>query len=48
MSGALILIVEDNPLNAKLVRDVLRARGYRIAESTTAEGGLEIAWVSSS
>ena len=43
MSGSLILIVEDNPLNAKLVRDVLLARGYRVAESTTAERGLEIA-----
>jgi two-component system, cell cycle response regulator DivK len=43
MAGALILIVEDNPLNAKLVRDVLVARGYQVAESTTAERGLEIA-----
>jgi two-component system cell cycle response regulator DivK len=43
MDDALILIVEDNPLNAKLVRDVLLARGYRVAESTTAEKGLEIA-----
>lgn len=43
MSGALVLIVEDNPLNAKLARDVLMARGYRVVESTTAESGLELA-----
>ena len=43
MDDALILIVEDNPLNAKLVRDVLLARGYRVLESTTAEKGLELA-----
>ena len=43
MSAALILIVEDNRLNAKLVRDVLLARGYRVAESTTAEDGLKLA-----
>ncbi len=39
----LILIVEDNPLNAKLVRDVLDARGYRVLETTTAEEGIELA-----
>jgi CheY-like chemotaxis protein len=43
MAGELVLIVEDNPLNAKLVRDVLQARGYRVLESTSAEDGLEIA-----
>jgi len=43
MAGELILIVEDNALNAKLLRDVLLATGYQIAEATTAEDGLEIA-----
>jgi two-component system, cell cycle response regulator DivK len=43
MGDSLVLIVEDNPLNAKLVRDVLLARGYRVAEATSAERGLEIA-----
>ncbi len=43
MAGQLILIVEDNALNAKLLRDVLRATGYRTAEATTAEDGLQIA-----
>jgi CheY-like chemotaxis protein len=43
MAGELILVVEDNQMNAKLLRDVLRSRGYEVAESTSAEEGLEIA-----
>jgi CheY-like chemotaxis protein len=43
MAGELILAVEDNQLNAKLLRDVLLSRGYEVAETTTAEEGLEIA-----
>jgi two-component system cell cycle response regulator DivK len=43
MAGELILVVEDNQMNAKLLRDVLGSRGYEVAESTTAEEGLEIA-----
>jgi CheY-like chemotaxis protein len=43
MAGEMVLIVEDNALNAKLLRDVLLATGYRITEATTAEHGLEIA-----
>ena len=43
MAGELILIVEDNPLNAKLLRDVLGATGYEVSEATTAEDGLIIA-----
>ena len=43
MAGELILTIEDNPLNAKLVRDVLVASGYQLLESTTAEEGLELA-----
>lgn len=41
--AALILIVEDNERNAKLLRDVLDAKGYRVTEAETAELGLEIA-----
>ena len=40
---SLILIVEDNDKNMKLVRDVLQAKGYRTAEAVTAEVGLELA-----
>jgi len=43
MSGHLILIVEDNELNRKLVRDVLQAKGYKTLETETAEEGLRLA-----
>jgi two-component system, cell cycle response regulator DivK len=43
MSNELILIVEDNALNRKLVRDVLQAKGYRTVETETAEEGIEVA-----
>jgi len=43
MTAGLILIIEDNERNAKLLRDVLRAKGYRTFETTTAEEGLEYA-----
>ena len=39
----LILIVEDHALNRKLVRDVLRAKGYTTVETETAEEGLDLA-----
>ena len=38
-----VLIVEDNPRNLKLVRDVLNHVGYRTLEAETAEDGLELA-----
>lgn len=43
MAGELILIVEDNEKNMKLVRDVLGFHGYQTVEATTAEAGLELA-----
>jgi len=43
MADELILMIEDNPLNAKLVRDVLLASGHQLVESTTAEEGLQLA-----
>ncbi len=43
MSGHLILIIEDNELNRKLVRDVLQAKGYKTLETETAEEGLRLA-----
>jgi two-component system, cell cycle response regulator DivK len=39
----LVLIVEDNPRNLKLVRDLLEYAGYRTLEATTAEDGIELA-----
>ena len=40
MAGELILIVEDNEKNRKLVRDVLQVKGYQTIESETAEEGI--------
>ncbi len=40
---SLILIVEDNEKNMKLVRDILQAKGYEIAEAGTAEDGIKLA-----
>jgi two-component system, cell cycle response regulator DivK len=39
----LILIVEDNPRNLKLARDVLDHNGYDVLEAGTAEDGLVLA-----
>jgi two-component system, cell cycle response regulator DivK len=43
MAGELILVVEDNDKNRKLVRDVLTAKGYRLVEAETGEDGLRLA-----
>jgi CheY-like chemotaxis protein len=43
MASELILIVEDNEKNRKLVRDVLQWKGYRTIEAETAEIGLALA-----
>ena len=39
----LILIVEDNDKNLKLVRDVLQVKGYATIEAGTAENGIVLA-----
>jgi two-component system cell cycle response regulator DivK len=39
----LVLIVEDNEKNLKLVRDVLQVKGYETIEAGTAEDGLALA-----
>ncbi|HEX4823286.1 MAG TPA: ATP-binding protein [Candidatus Polarisedimenticolaceae bacterium] len=41
--GLTVLVVEDNPVNRKLARNVLRARGYRVLEADTGEEGIELA-----
>ena len=43
MAGELILIIEDNEKNRKLVRDVLQVKDYKTIESETAEEGLKLA-----
>jgi two-component system cell cycle response regulator DivK len=39
----LILIVEDNPKNLKLVRDTLQVKGYQTIEAGTGEQGVQLA-----
>lgn len=43
MSGERILVVEDNPKNMKLVRDVLQFAGYEVIEATSGEDGVRLA-----
>jgi two-component system cell cycle response regulator DivK len=43
LARELILIVEDNEKNRKLVRDVLQFKGYQTIEATTAEDGIDLA-----
>ena len=43
MSRPRVLVVEDNPLNLKLVRDVLGAAGYDVVSATSGEEGLRAA-----
>jgi two-component system cell cycle response regulator DivK len=40
---SLVLIVEDNEKNLKLVRDVLQVKGYETLDAGTAEAGIAIA-----
>jgi two-component system cell cycle response regulator DivK len=40
---ARILVVEDNPKNMKLVRDVLEFAGYEVIEATSGEDGVRLA-----
>jgi len=43
MANELILIVEDNEKNLKLVRDVLQYRGYQTIEAGSGEEGVRLA-----
>jgi two-component system cell cycle response regulator DivK len=43
VANELILIVEDNPKNLKLVRDALQVRGYRTIEVGTGEESVQMA-----
>jgi two-component system, cell cycle response regulator DivK len=43
VAGELILVVEDNEKNRKLVRDVLMFKGYEIIEAETGEEGVRLA-----
>jgi CheY-like chemotaxis protein len=43
MAGELILVVEDNDKNRKLVRDLLVVKGYRLLEVETGEDAVRVA-----
>jgi CheY-like chemotaxis protein len=43
MAGELILVVEDNEKNRKLVRDVLTFRKYQVIEAERGEEGVALA-----
>ena len=43
MAHELILIVEDNPKNLKLVRDTMQVKGYQTIEAGTGEEGVRLA-----
>ena len=40
---SVVLIVEDNERNLKLVRDVLQVKGYTTLEAVTGEDGIKLA-----
>ena len=40
---SLVLIVEDNEKNLKLVRDILQVKGYETVEAMTGEDGVRLA-----
>jgi two-component system cell cycle response regulator DivK len=43
MTAGRILVVEDNPKNLKLVRDVLQYSGFEVIEATSGEDGVRLA-----
>ena len=43
MSRNRILVIEDNPKNMKLVRDVLEYSGFEVLEATSGEDGVRLA-----
>ncbi len=45
MTSPRILVVEDNPKNMKLVRDVLEFSGYEVIEATSGEDGVRLAQI---
>jgi two-component system, cell cycle response regulator DivK len=43
MAGERVLVVEDNEMNMKLVRDVLHAKGFATLEAVSGEEGIALA-----
>jgi two-component system, cell cycle response regulator DivK len=42
MAGEKLLVVEDNPVNRRLVEFLLRSQGYRVFEAATAQEAFEL------
>ncbi len=42
MSGPIVLVVDDNPTNLKLIAYLLQAKGYDVRTATDAESALEV------
>jgi two-component system cell cycle response regulator DivK len=42
MAGEMILVVEDNPVNRRLVEFLLRSNGYQVREASTALEAFEL------
>jgi CheY-like chemotaxis protein len=43
MAGGKVLIIEDNPMNMELAKDLLEVAGYFVLQAETAEKGIELA-----
>ena len=43
MANELVLIIEDNEKNRKLMRDFLQVKGFQTIDTETAENGLKLA-----
>jgi len=43
MANERILVIEDNQMNMKLVRNVLQLKGYTVLEAMDAEKGIQLA-----
>src|SRR4051812_36251074 len=43
MAGARVLVVEDNPANMMLARDILELMGYHVLAAVTADAGIALA-----
>jgi CheY-like chemotaxis protein len=43
VANELILVVDDDVMNRRLMRDVLQFKGYRVAQTETGEDGVRLA-----
>ena len=43
MANDKILVIEDNPMNMMLIRDLLQLEGWKVLEAMDAENGIQLA-----